>query len=72
MGGVFDIFPGYLKIPQPDRHRPRDISQTYDAYSFEAERVGLVQLLVEHTEVHGVVLEIALRRFGKERERFQL
>ena len=28
MGGVFDILPGYLKVPNPDRHRPGGLGET--------------------------------------------
>ncbi len=42
MGGVFDIFPGYLKIPAPVRCRPCDISETHDADGVETRRVGFL------------------------------
>ena len=62
MAGVFDILPGYLKMPTPGRRRSRDVSEADDADAVEAVRVGLVQLLVEHAEVHGVVPEGDVRR----------
>ncbi len=58
--------------PAPDRYRSRDFPEAHDADPFEAERMGLVQLLVEHAEVHGVVSEGAVRRLGEKGERLQL
>ena len=42
MGGVFDIFPGYLKIPQPDRYGSRDFLKRTTPTPSKPDGVGLV------------------------------
>ena len=71
MAGIFDILPGYLKMPNAGRQGPEDLSEAHHAQALEAERMGIVQLLVEHAEVHGVVPEGDVRQRCHQRERFR-
>ncbi len=57
MAGIFDILPGYLKMPAASRQGLEDLSGADYAQAREAKGVGFVQLLVEHAQVHGVVPE---------------
>ena len=54
MAGIFDILPGYLKMPNPDRQGLEDVSEPHHAEDLQARRVAVVELLVEHAEVRGV------------------
>ncbi len=40
MAGVFDILPGYLKMPTPGRHRPRDLPEAHHADRRRSRRSG--------------------------------
>ena len=70
MAGVFDILPGYLKMPIPadtdfeDLHRSGSRRQPS-----KPARMGLVQLLVEHAEVRRVVPQGDVRRRRHEGKR---
>ena len=54
------------------RRRFRDLPEAHHADAVEAAGVGLVQLLVEHAEVRGLVPEGDVRRRGDEGERLGL
>ena len=69
MAGIFDILPGYLKMPAPADIDLATYLKRTTPNAVQAERVGFVQLLVEHAEVHGVVAESDVWRRGEERER---
>ena len=62
MAGIFDILPGYLKMPTPADTDFKAYIEAHHADSVEAGRMGFVQLLVEHSEVRGVVPEGDVRR----------
>ncbi len=51
MGGVFDILPGYLKVPHPTDANLTAWLKTNHANGVETGAMGIVQLLVEHAEV---------------------
>ena len=72
MAGIFDILPGYLKMPYACGQRSEDVSGARHAEAIEAGRLGVVQLLVEHTEVHGLVPEGDVWAGGDQGERFRL
>ena len=57
MAGIFDILPGYLEDAGAGRQGPEDVSGSHHAQAGEAQRLGVVQLLVEHAQVHGLVPE---------------
>ena len=67
MAGVFDILPGYLKMPTPDDVDFATYLKRITPTPSKPARVGLVQLLVEHAEVRGVVPEGDVRRRGEAR-----
>ena len=69
MAGIFDILPGYLKMPTPADTDFATLPEAHDADVVEAARVGFVQLLVEHAEVRRVVPEGDVRRRRDEGER---
>ena len=50
MAGIFDILPGYLKVPMPTDKTSRPTSSAVHP-SRPSQRVGFVQLLVEHAQV---------------------
>ena len=68
MAGVFDILPGYLKMPAPDDVDLRHVSQADHADIVEAGGMGFVQLLVEHAEVRRVAAQSAVRRCRARKE----
>ena len=68
MAGVFDILPGYLKVPDARRHRFRSLHRSASRpTAVQARRVGFLQLLVEHAEVRRLVPESDVRRRGDAR-----
>ena len=69
MAGIFDILPGYLKVPTPKDTDFNSLHKPHHAEDSEAGRVGVVQLLVEHAEVRGVVPEGDVRERGDQGER---
>ena len=72
MAGIFDILPGYLKMPNP---ADKDLKTYLDRVTpkpSKPERMGIVQLLVEHAQVHGVVPEGDVRPGGNQGKRFRL
>ena len=69
MAGIFDILPGYLKMAAPDDVDFATYLKRTTPTVVEAGRVGLVQLLVQHAEVHCLAAEGDLRRRGTKRER---
>ncbi len=72
MAGIFDILPGYLEDAGSSRQGPENLSGTRDAQAIQTWRVGVVQLLVEHAEVHGFVPEGAVRTCGDQGKRFRV
>ena len=66
MAGIFDILPGYLKMPEPADTDLATYLKRITPTS-RSRRVGLVQLLVEHAEVRGVVPQGDVRRRGDEK-----
>ncbi len=69
MAGIFDILPGYLKMPNPaDADLATYLEADY-ADDLQARSVGLFQLLVEHAEVRRVVPESDVRQRGNEGKR---
>ena len=69
MAGIFDILPGYLKMPIPNdvdlaAYLARDYADGIETYP-----VGVIQLLVEYFEVHCFAPEIACTACGDEGER---
>jgi len=54
MAGIFDILPGYLKMPNPaDVDLATFLKRT--TLRCRSPIPGVVQLLVEHSEVHGLI-----------------
>ena len=51
VAGIFDNLPGYLKVPDAGRQRFRRLDEAHHADVVEAQRMGFVELLVEHAEV---------------------
>ncbi len=72
MAGIFDILPGYLKMPSPADKDLKTFLGPRHPEAIEAGRLGVVQLLVEHAQVHGVVLEGDVWSGGDQGERFRL
>ena len=72
MAGIFDILPGYLKMPAPaDTDFATYLKRTTPT-AVEARGVGLVQLLVEHAQVRRLLPQGDVRRRGDEGERLGL
>ena len=69
MAGVFDILPGYLKMPNPADTDFKAYLKRTTPKPAKPGAVGFVQLLVEHAEVRGLVPEGDVRRRGEEGER---
>ena len=69
LAGIFDILPGYLKMPAPDDVDLATYLKRIDADLVQAARMGFVQLLVEHAEVRRLVPQGDVRRRREERER---
>ena len=72
MAGIFDILPGYLKMPNPADVDLATYLKRITPKPVQARSVGFVQLLVEHAEVHGLVPESDVRRGCHQRKRFRL
>ena len=62
MGGVFDIYPGYLKMLDPTDTDLATFLEAHNANCIEAIGMGFVQLLVEYAEVHGLLSQVDVRR----------
>ena len=69
MAGIFDILPGYLKMPNPSDVDLATYLKRITPTSVQARSVGFVQLLVEHAEVCRVVPEGDVRPRGDQRKR---
>jgi formate dehydrogenase major subunit len=61
IGGVFDSLPGYMKVPNAATDTDLKAYLTRDANDFCAGRMGVLQLLLEHAEVHGLLAEVHVR-----------
>ena len=72
MAGIFDILPGYLKMPDARRHRFQGVPGAHHAQGRQARPVGVLQLLVEHAEVRRLAPQGAVRRRRDEGERLGL
>jgi len=68
MAGIFDNLPGYLKVPTP---ADTDLAADYTD-SCEARSLGLVQLLLEYSEVCGLASESDVWSGGNEGKRFRV
>ena len=55
--GIFDILPGYLKMPNPNDTDFATYLKRTTPTSSKPHAVGFVQLLVEHSEIFGVAPE---------------
>src|ERR1700733_5834881 len=65
----------FARLPEgaySDRHRPSDVSKAHYADFIEAHAMGFDELLLKHSEIHGLVLEIDVWRRGEKRERIFL
>ena len=69
MAGIFDILPGYLKMPNPADKDFKAYLERITPKAVQARPVGVIQLLVEHAQVRGVAAEGILRRCREEGER---
>ncbi len=72
MAGIFDILPGYLKVPSPADKDLKTYLDRITPKAGEAERMGVLQLLVEHAKVHGVVPEGHVRQCRNQGQRFRV
>ncbi len=72
MAGIFDILPGYLKMPNPGDVDLATYLKRITSDTLQARSVGFVQLLVEHFEVCGVVPQSDVRSCGYQRERLRI
>ena len=72
MAGIFDILPGYLKVPVPNDKDLGDLHHPHHSQAVQAQGVGFVQLLVEHAQVRRVVPEGDVRRRRHQGERLGL
>ena len=72
MAGIFDILPGYLKMPTPDRRRSGRLPEAHHADAGQARSLGFVQLLVEHAQVRRLVPESDVWPGRDQRERLGL
>ena len=68
MAGIFDILPGYLKMPTPADKDLKTYLERVTPEAVEACAMGVVQLLVEHSEVYGVVPEGYVRQLPPPRK----
>ncbi len=57
IAGIFDILPGYLKVPTPKDADLKSYLTRITPKQGETGRVGVVQLLVKHAEIRGVIPE---------------
>ena len=55
MAGIFDILPGYLKMPNPADTDLAAYLKRITPTAGQARSLGFVQLLVEHSQVRGLV-----------------
>ena len=72
MAGIFDILPGYLKMPDPADSDFKTYLERITPKAVQARPVGVVQLLVEHAEVRRLVAQGDVRRCREEGERLGL
>src|SRR6185369_6800115 len=63
--------PGLSENAESHGHGSGYVPQANNAHSVQAFRMGFVQLLVEHSEIHGVVSEVDVRRCRQEGKRFR-
>ncbi len=66
MAGVFDILPGYLKVPNPADTDFTTYITRITPKAGQAERVGFLQLLVQHSQVCRFFPEGDVRRRRQE------
>ena len=62
MAGIFDILPGYLKMPTPADKDLKTYLERVTPKPSKPGRLGVVQLLVEHAQVYRVVPEGHVRQ----------
>ena len=72
LAGVFDILPGYLKVPMPTDTDFDHLHHAHYAQGGQAERVGFVQLLVQYAQICRFFPEGDVRRRRQEGERLGL
>ena len=51
IAGIFDNLPGYLKVPNPADKDFDGVDEAHHSHVVQAQRMGFVELLVEHAEV---------------------
>ncbi len=72
MAGIFDILPGYLKMPNPSDKDLKTYLNRVTPEALQARRVGIIQLLVEHAEVHRLISQGDVWQLGHQRKRLRL
>ena len=69
LAGVFDILPGYLKVPTPADTDFETYITRITPTALQAQRVGFVQLLVEYSQICRFFPEGDVWRCRQERKR---
>ena len=70
LAGIFDILPGYLKVPNPATDKDfKSYIERSTPKIVQTGPMGFVQLLVEYAQVCCVVPQGDVRRYREERER---
>ena len=72
MAGVFDILPGYLKMPTPADTDFKTYLDRITPKTVQTGALGFVQLLVQYPQVRGLVPQGDVRRRRQEGERLGL